>query len=368
MANKKIFIAINSLEMGGIQKSLVSFLNYIEGKAEVDLLVWEKDTGVVIPEWINILDIPTTHSVSKSIHKFGLFSRESIVSLVAYLKKSRWKTVASPRKKYDIAIAYSQVGISKYYVIDKVKAEKKFALYHNGAYTFDDNIRKLDQQYYPKYTGVFAVSEHIKEMLRQKISSEINFMVLHNLIDVKTIQAKGLENCDEMGDYGGLKILTVGRLSSEKNPLKIIEVCKGLRKRQVDFRWYVVGDGPLRQEAAQKIQEENLADVCLLCGTQTNPYRFMNSADVYVQLSEYEAEPITIQEVSVFGLPMILSDIDGFQRYSKIFDNITLVGTDTQSIGEKIISTSRGRHEQIGKIEEIQKFDKQIIDNIILEL
>lgn len=368
MTKKKIFIAINTLEIGGIQKSLVSFLNYIEGKAEVDLLVWEKDTGIVIPEWVNILGISTTHSVSKSLHKFGFFSREFIVSLIASVKKNRWEAVASPKKEYDIAIAYSHVGISKYYVMDKVKARKKFAFYHNGAYTFGDHIRKLDQQYYPQYDGVFAVSEHIKEMLQHEISPEINLMVLHNLIDVKTIKSKGLETCEEMDNYGGLKFLTVGRLSPEKNPLKVISVCKELKKSGIDFRWYIVGDGPLKGEMIDKIKREDLVDNCLLCGLHDNPYRFMRRSDVYVQLSKYEADPITVKEVAVFGKTMVLSEIDAFKKYSKIFDNIALVGSDPKMIAKKIISITKDGYEQLDKIEEIQKFDKEVIDNIMLKV
>lgn len=367
MSKKKIFIAINSLEIGGIQNSLIGFLNYIEGKAEVDLLVWEKDTGIILPKWINILEIPTVHSVSKSFHKFGLFSEEFIVSLIARVKGSRWKAVASPRKEYDIAIAYSQVGISKYYVIDKVNARKKFAFYHNGAYTYSDNIRKLDREYYFKYDGVFAVSEHVKEMLLHEISPEINLMVLHNLIDVKTIKSKGLEACGEMDNYDGLKILTVARLSPEKNPLKIVSVCKELKNCGMDFRWYIVGDGELKGEIIDAIQEENLSENCVLCGSQDNPYRFMYRSDVYVQLSEYEAEPITIQEVAVFGKPMVLTEIDGFKRYSKLFDNIVLVGSDCQTIAKKIISIPKDEQEHLDKIEETQNRDKRIIDSIILE-
>ena len=50
----------------------------------------------------------------------------------------------------------------------------------------------------------------------------------------------------------------------------------------------------------------------------------MNSCNVYLQLSKFEADPITIKEAGVFSKPMVLSDIVAFKNATSWINNITL--------------------------------------------
>ena len=367
MGKINCFITIGSMQFGGIPKSLLSFLNFLEGKAEVDLLIWNNIIDLPIPEWVNVLDIPTVKSVKKVVKEEGILSKNLLVSLYGSVNKKRWQVMHSPKKEYDVAIAYDHVGLGKYYIIDKVEANKKFTFFHNGAYTFGDDIRSLDIEYYRKYDAVFAVSEHIKDMLHNELAKDIEIKVLHNLVDIKTINEQGKESCEEMDSFDGLKFVTVGRLSEEKNQHIIPKVCAVLKRRKVNFRWYIIGEGYFRENIESEIQKNDVSDCCILCGSQINPYKYMSRCDVYTQFSVYEAEPITIQEVAAFGKPMVLSNIDGFKRYAKAFNNITLTDIDYEKIADKIIDSVGHEKEETEVIINLQKSDRKIIDDIILK-
>ena len=236
------------------------------------------------------------------------------------------------RENYDIAIAYSHVSSLKYYIIDKVSAKKKYAFFHHGAYDFDDQTRRFDSEYYPQYDKVLAASAAARNVLLEAIPELDNVSVIPNLIDIESIKENGKEPCPEYPDDQRLKLLTVGRLSPEKNPQQIIKTAKLLDEKKTEFIWLVVGDGELRGTIEHEIKKNQLEGKVILTGNQTNPYRFMNSCDCYLQFSLYEADPITIREVAVFNKIMVLSDIPGFRQCCDVFNNIYLTDSNADTV------------------------------------
>lgn len=337
MERKKVFITIAHLRFGGIQKSLITFLEYLVNFADVDLLIWDEVIELEVPEGVNLIKIPTVKSVKYAMRKDGIFSKNTFISVLGSLCDKRWKVMRKIKKQYDIAIAYTNGGFGKYFVIDKVKAKKKYTFFHNGAYVENDKVKTWDIEYYAKYDNVFAVSKHIENMLKEELGTNIKFTVLANLINIETILEKGNEPCEEMDSYDGLKLLTVGRLSDEKNPLFIIEVAKCLKEKNIDFKWFVVGNGPLKEKMDLELEHNDLKDNVILCGGQSNPYRFMSRCNVYTQFSRYESEGIVIKEVSLFGKPMILSNIEGFSYTQTMFDKVCLVDNDVELTTNKIL-------------------------------
>ena len=228
------------------------------------------------------------------------------------------------KKHYDIAIAYPQVGYPKYYVVDKVNADKKYAFYHHGAYEFTGNIKEWDKVYYPKYDKLFCVSKHIQQILQDSLQSDIKYDVMPCGLNVELIEQKGEEFCEELQVANGIKIVTVARLSPEKNVDTCIKVAEKLSQEGVEFTWLILGDGDLRTSLQQSINQKGLGQKVYLLGNQSNPYKYMKNCDVYAQFSQYEADPITVKEAAVFSKPMVLSNITAFQTTQNTMNNVAL--------------------------------------------
>ena len=308
---------------GGIQKSLITFLQNLKDRAEIDLLLWGRaKEEMALPEWVNIINVPTVKSVKAAKRENGIFSKSFILSCLGALCKKRWAVMPKLKKRYDIAIAYPQVGYPKYYVIDNVNAEKKYAFYHHGAYEFSEKIKAWDIEYYPKYDKLYCVSEHTRDILNKEFNTKICYDIMPNFLNIEEICSKGQETFLWSGE--GLKILTVARLSVEKNIFKILDVARLLKEKNIKFSWYIAGDGPLFANIKAKIEEENLQNYVFLLGNQKNPYKLMSACNVYAQFSQYEADPITIKEVAIFNKPMVLSNIIAFQKARESINNIVL--------------------------------------------
>ena len=105
--------------------------------------------------------------------------------------------------------------------------------------------------------------------------------------------------------------VTVGRLDKEKNFGRILDICKCLSADKIDYIWYVIGDGPLRESIEKQINRLNLQENVILLGRLENPYPVMKQCDIFVLLSDYEGTPVTIDEAVVLDLPIISTPVGG---------------------------------------------------------
>lgn len=335
---KEVFISVNAMRFGGIEKSLLAFIDEIKNMANIDLLIWDDRIQLPIPDYVHILRIPKVRSsLSISIKDNGFRLGDVICTLKARKMSKPWLAMPRLSKHYDIAIDYSHVGYVKYFTIDNVKADKKYAFYHHGAYNIAGKEKELDKEYYSLYTCVFAVASNIMQILRAELGYDFHCEVFPNFIPYKSIENQAAEKCPEMDNFSGLKLLTVGRLSREKNPRIIVDISRELKDRGIEYRYYVVGDGKERIEIEKRIAELGIERNVVMCGNQLNPYKFMKRCDVYVQMSGTEADPITVREVMIFSKSMILSKIPAFERISLKYSGIRLISYDVSEVVDAIL-------------------------------
>ena len=110
------------------------------------------------------------------------------------------------------------------------------------------------------------------------------------------------------------RVLTVARLAPQKG-LPLLLDAAAILSYEVDagrlpaFAWVLAGDGPGREKAAERITAEHLP-VSLL-GRRTDATGLMEAADVVVQTSLWEGQPLTIQEALRTGVAIVATDVGG---------------------------------------------------------
>lgn len=210
-------------------------------------------------------------------------------------------------EEYDLAVAYLEGG-SAYYVADHVRAKKKAAFIHID-YTKAGYTRKLDRDCYLKYDAIFPIGEEVKEQFL-KVYPECcgRTRVFHNIIDPEKIRTKALLPGDFQDDFGGIRLLTVGRLTEQKSYPVAIYAMKKIKERHKNVKWYVLGEGPKRKELEHLIASLGLQNDFILLGSAENPYPYYKQADIYVHATGFEGKSIAIQEAQTIGLPIIASE------------------------------------------------------------
>ncbi len=121
-------------------------------------------------------------------------------------------------------------------------------------------------------------------------------------------------------EHPRLNILSVGRLVEKKGHSYLVEACRLLRDRGVDFECRIAGNGPLKTTLEQKIKAYDLTDRVFLLGGQPQ-HEILNLlttwADVFAlpcviaQDGDRDGIPVALAEAMAMELPVISTDLVG---------------------------------------------------------
>ena len=100
----------------------------------------------------------------------------------------------------------------------------------------------------------------------------------------------------------------VGHFSYQKNHEFLINVFSELYKMDDSYRLLLVGDGILKKEIEQMINNMHLSDMVIFTGKTPDVPQLMQAMDVMVLPSRYEGLPLTLIEAQAACLPCFVSD------------------------------------------------------------
>ena len=113
-----------------------------------------------------------------------------------------------------------------------------------------------------------------------------------------------------------MRLLSVGRLETEKNPLLLADVLARLDAEGPRWHLTVVGDGPLRAPLAQRLEQLGVAERADLRGYVphddglTDAYR---DSEILLHVSWTEGLPQILFEAFAAGLPVVATDVGGIR-------------------------------------------------------
>ncbi|WP_302537589.1 glycosyltransferase [Clostridium saudiense] len=332
---RKVLIASFDMEVGGVERSLISMLNnfdYVNN--EVDLMLYSH-TGDFMPmlnDKVNLLDeinqystfrksigetikqgnliLGLTRVLSKFLAKVNGKSK-NLSEYGIYQMQLMWKYALPflPKldKEYDVAISYLW---PHYFVAKKVKAKRKIAWIHTDYSTIETDI-DMDLKMWNKFDYIMAVSEECKNAFVKKYPSlKEKVKVMENITSPNFIRKMAEEDIEEnIKKYNSFKLVSVARLSHAKGIDIAVKALKLLHDRGLtNIKWYVVGYGGDEEMIRKIIRENNLEDSFILLGKKINPYPYMKAGDIYVQPSRYEGKAVTVGEAQILGKPVIITN------------------------------------------------------------
>lgn len=324
MNKKKIIIVNNNLNIGGVQKSLVSLLKEIKEQFDVTLFLFKADGEYIseIPKNIKIVQC-------KSLFKcFGFSKDESKISKRLYFERNLLALIAKifgrniviricnfSQKRiedhYDIAISYLHSGSNKSFyggcnefVLDNIDADKKITFLH-GDYTQCGANTERTNKLYHKFDLVAACSEGCRRSF---------LSVLPDMRD----KCKVIPNCHDFDSYckrskegtviykqDCINIISIARLSVEKGIERALKSISYIKNKKISIMYHIIGDGDEREKIQKIIKNLDLENNVVLYGNQVNPYRFIPNADLLLITSYQEAAPLVIDEAKFFGVPVL---------------------------------------------------------------
>jgi phosphatidylinositol alpha-mannosyltransferase len=162
-----------------------------------------------------------------------------------------------------------------------------------------------------KLDGRIAVSSAARHFINRYFPGD--YRIIPNGVDLDRFA--DAEPYEELRD-ATLNILFVGRFEERKGLIHLLKAYHRLRKRKVDARLLVIGDGPKRREYRRFVGLRGIRDVEFLGRVSDDEkVRYFASADIFCAPNTgQESFGIVLLEAMAAGVPIVASDIHGFKR------------------------------------------------------
>ena len=384
---KNLLFVIDSLCIGGAEKSLItllSLLDYSRYKVDLQLFSYGGVLEQFLPDEVNVLSpLNYTNFLSQPIWKqlchpsmffarlkysFQIRKHGLLNSDIAVLYwQSIGQHIADNPKNYDVAIAYAQ-GVPTFYIMDKVFAHKKLA-WVNIDYRLTGATRDYQHRFYDHCDIIVPVSTYVRNVFSEvypKFAYKMHVMM--DIIDAKVVESMSQLPSDKAIVNSYPIFMTVGRLEkSQKGYDLALEATKILKNRGVKFRWYAIGEGSYRNEMERYIAKNDLQNCFILLGSTANPYSYMRQCDIYIQTSRHEGFGLTIAEARILNKPVVCTNFDGCTMQIVNEENGLITSFNPEDIADAIERLLNDktlysniqeylRNEKKGNTEEIEKF------------
>jgi glycosyltransferase involved in cell wall biosynthesis len=301
---KKILFIIPTIEGGGAERVLSTILNNIDyDKFAISCVLFENKIGYSIPiDKINIIDMNLPGD-KRIVQKFLLFFKR--YSLLRKIYKSlKPDIVFSFMSTVNLLAIISTItfkNIKLYISVHNTTSVKQIKIQKKMGFLYDFLIRVL----YPMSDKIIAVSKGIQEdlIVNYKIAPN-KILVIYNPVDIDYIDKLKYDNKPSVFSGNVPCIINIGSLIEQKGQQYLIGALK-IVKEKIDCRLVILGQGREHTNLMNYAKKCGVEDSVIFTGFQTNPYSFLNHADVFVLSSLWEGFGVVIIEAMACGVPVI---------------------------------------------------------------
>lgn len=298
----RVLQMIGSLNMGGSQSMIMNiYRNTDRDKIQFDFIV----------------DTPQEDFYANEIKELGgriyvmpKFKGTNLLEL-----KRAWNHFFKAHTEYKII--HSHV---RSYAVIYINIAKKYGLktiIHSHSTSNGEGVQSLIKsvlQYPLRYSADYlaACSAEAGEWLYGKRACrKPNYMLIPNGICVDDFLPSDKikkRYSDEFGTDGKFVVGHIGRFHEAKNHMFLLDVFKKVHDRNNNAILILVGDGDLRIQIENKINNLGLNNSVILTGSRNDVAGILQIMDVFAFPSLWEGLPVTLVEAQAAGLPCVISN------------------------------------------------------------
>ncbi|CAA7194383.1 glycosyltransferase [Chryseobacterium potabilaquae] len=328
----KILFRHRSMEMGGVEKVLLSILNNINPNIFDMTVCLTLNQGELRNEFpshvkkIYLTDGKENFSKNSILRKIQLISRRIKLKR---LDKNRHIIDKIINDTFDIEIGMDYRDYDA--VLNSTnKNSKKIGWSHS-----EINVPKLKPlvpyilNSFPKFDHIIYCSVRIKEMMHH-YHPELKYppeSIIINAIPIEEIKKKAGEKIDAFPSVP--TFVSIGRLHTRKGFHKLIDAHTQLMKEGLIHHIIILGDGEERENLQSQIRSNGVENSFILAGNKMNPYPYIKNADYFILPSESEAWPLVIAEALILQKPIIATNVGDIGMMIKDRETGYLINYDT---------------------------------------
>jgi len=170
--------------------------------------------------------------------------------------------------------------------------------------------RELERRLGRHTAFVIVVAEsEMERALADRIAGPTHLVVVHPGV-ARRVEADPDPRLREFRGEGPLLGFVAG-LRDQKGLPFLLDALDLLAAEGDPLRFAIVGNGPLRDEVAARLEDPRLRDSTILLGFEGDAYRYLDCLDAFVLPSLWEGLPMAVLEAMASGLPVVASAVDG---------------------------------------------------------
>lgn len=377
---RKILITIPTLNSGGVEVSLVRFINELsrDKNNKITLLMLKKEGLYLdsIPDSVEIIEVSYDDRMYSYNNKFSDIKNIKGISrkikffnyrmkLKNKLARNDWEGyykiilehVNNISSEYDIAIDWHGYGhFVSALTASCVNAKKRAMWIHDEK---NEWLSKVDC-WLDCYDKIFCVSKScMNAVIGNFCVLQPKLEVFYNLIDYQKIRKLSCDGNNYKFDEKKLNLITVGRLEWQKGYDILIEIAKKLNEKNINFCWYIIGGGSLYKKISDEIEKFNLSENVKLLGVQKNPFVYIKKCDLYLQPSRHEGYGLAIAEAKVLRVVPIATNLNCIREQITDGENGFLCELSPEVFADKIIEVSSNKKlmEHVKQNLKLENFD-----------
>lgn len=284
--DKKITFMIGSMRRGGAERVISLLANfYAEKNWEVDIItLLNNKVQYNLHSNVNVIDFSSHQNRILSIPKW-------LYNIRKYFMKNKPDKVVSFVARINIITLLSTLGLD----LDIVVSERNDPNSDGRSYIIDILTFIL----YKLANKVIFQTNRAKSYFPKNIQD--NSLIITNPIQIKK----------DASFYKNKKIVSVGRLESQKNQKLLIKAFSIVSRSYPEYSLYIYGEGVLKEELLLQIENYNLEDKVYLPGNVVNIHEEISDAEMFVLSSDYEGLSNALLEAMLMGIPSISTNCAG---------------------------------------------------------
>lgn len=287
---RDLVIFIPSIEGGGVEKNLFYLTKYIESKFKnIYLITADRSKKHLFGKNIKLITLKKKYFINKSrIIK-------SIICSYFLIKnfKNRKVLILSLQSNF-FSIIFSKLINAKVIIRLNTSPEKYISNFYKKIF-----FKLL----YSLANEIIVNSFHFKKNLYKNFS--LNSKVILNPIKINRTKKK----IDFFKNFKQLKIISIGRLTNQKNQITLLKAVNLLKKKfKIKFKLYLIGRGYNYDLLKKYIFQNKLQRNIKIAGYKKNAFDYIKSSDLFILSSKYEGLPNTLIEAQAAGVPIISSN------------------------------------------------------------
>lgn len=306
-ARQKICFVLPSLAGGGSERAAVQILNGL------DESIWDRSMYLFEKTGPYLADV----SPAVRLHAGSDRSRTGRWrALRRFVRETRPDVVVSFLSYFTVLTAVRAAAVGARVVFNLQTPMSAFLA--DGDYAWRRGWRRrgfamVTRAGYASADLIVATSRGVADDLVSAFGvSRAAVRVVHNPVNLEAVASAAQEPIDAAHAEAWQRpvIVAAGRLAEAKNYPLLIEALAILRQR-VPARLFILGHGDEERAIRELAAARGVGSAVVLCGFQTNPWKYIARADVFALTSRYEGFGNVLVESMACGVPVVATRSPG---------------------------------------------------------